>query len=279
MIPTAPLLRGCYVDSFAYGTIKDRLPTILTKVIDGLARHDFDALSDTQKSQLISGIAAIKYEMTRDKQLCLTVGDPIWDQALLSLGKDEQSWFKAPWLFVECLMYKLLQNLVHQVVETDVDLFIPMKMDSISSTIESMDRISKDMKLWREKPIEDAILSKLVEISLWGNQADLSLNIDGPTNHQSVDDHLIIDNRKEFFERLKSSKNITIVLDNAGFELYSDFCLAEYLTRHGHIVTFECKKYPWFVSDTIVGDVDILLDTMAKHSETLGDQVGLIVHP
>lgn len=51
-------------------------------------------------------------------------------------------------------------------------------------------------------------------------------------------------------------REVVVVLDNAGFELFSDLCLAEYILSDGRAdkVTLYCKNIPWFVSDVTKRD-------------------------
>ena len=57
---------------------------------------------------------------------------------------------------------------------------------------------------------------------------------------------------------------VDIVMDNAGFELVSDLCLAEFLiaAKLAAEVRLRVKCQPWFVSDTMEHDVWWLLDQM-----------------
>ena len=53
-------------------------------------------------------------------------------------------------------------------------------------------------------------------------------------------------------------------MDNAGFELFSDLCLADLLTSLGiaERMVFHIKSMPWFVSDTTPADVHYTLQHM-----------------
>ena len=59
-------------------------------------------------------------------------------------------------------------------------------------------------------------------------------------------------------------ERVDIVLDNAGFELFTDLCLAELLVDKKLVnrVVFHCKQLPWFVSDASQRDVHWMLDKM-----------------
>lgn len=56
--------------------------------------------------------------------------------------------------------------------------------------------------------------------------------------------------------RAHGHARLDFVLDNAGFELYTDLCLAEFLLdkKLFDTVHFHVKNTPWFVSDTSRGD-------------------------
>lgn len=65
-----------------------------------------------------------------------------------------------------------------------------------------------------------------------------------------------------------TATQVDIVLDNAGFELFSDLCLAEVLLHFGlsKKVVFHCKQLPWFVSDASIADCKWLLDQLCCHA-------------
>ena len=68
------------------------------------------------------------------------------------------------------------------------------------------------------------------------------------------------------------SVQLDIVLDNAGFELFTDLCLAEFLISSGFVqrVVFHPKSFPWFVSDVTQIDIDWTLDQLeASKDESL----------
>jgi hypothetical protein len=63
-----------------------------------------------------------------------------------------------------------------------------------------------------------------------------------------------------------------LVLDNSGLELFTDLCLAEYLLSSGLAgkVTLHGKVAPYFVSDTLEGDLEHLLGVCAGSSPPEG---------
>ena len=69
-----------------------------------------------------------------------------------------------------------------------------------------------------------------------------------------------------------ATREIAIILDNAGFELFSDLCFAEWILSGGvaEKVTLYCKTIPWFISDVTKRDFDWTLSQLqASDNPTL----------
>ena len=64
---------------------------------------------------------------------------------------------------------------------------------------------------------------------------------------------------------------LDVVLDNAGFEVFTDFVFADFLLTAGlvHKVVFHAKAMPWFVSDVTKEDFDWTLEQLngSSHEE------------
>lgn len=56
--------------------------------------------------------------------------------------------------------------------------------------------------------------------------------------------------------------SIGYVLDNAGFELFTDLCFADSLMSKVDRIDFHVKTMPWFVSDALHQDFNWLIDSM-----------------
>lgn len=276
MHPDVPLLSGKYIDSFAYKTIKDRMPAILGRVVDDLAQimhHDVaNNKEQIEKIQtIISKIGELRHNMTRNKQLPL-LEDEYWKDLLLGIPLESRTWFDAPWLIVECLMYKLLHDIAVSCKmkgQDPLDLFQRQKQKSMESSTKSMHILAEFLEC---KESEKDLLLKVLEFSLWGNQHDLSLKVD-KSNSRTLS-HILVNDSDKLVSKLETCKHICIVLDNSGFELFGDFCLALVLSRHECRVTFHLKEYPWFVSDTTLADVKHLIDFCNSDSKlaSLGQQ-------
>ncbi len=116
------------------------------------------------------------------------------------------------------------------------------------------------------------------QVSLWGNKCDLSISA-GADNSQHVnafsqlDDlqpYILRDDGNDVWEHLSQVQNpdkgkrIDIILDNAGFELFTDLCFAEFLIASGFAseIRLHPKCFPWFVSDVTEQDFLWTLDQL-----------------
>lgn len=115
-------------------------------------------------------------------------------------------------------------------------------------------------------------------LALWGNATDLSLLTDlslediqrlqGKKNIEESQRNIVADDTDLVWRYLQSRKSsdsdrrIDIILDNAGFELYTDFLYISYLLESGLAtsVIIHAKCFPWFVSDALPADIDSLLE-------------------
>ena len=134
-------------------------------------------------------------------------------------------------------------------------------------------------------------LIKLLKLDLWGNRCDLALSAGLDVNAigdpvellSSFDKDLLVNDTQMIWDLLskpnKTSETIIvdIVLDNAGYELIADLCLASFLVAHGlaQRIRFYVKKIPWFISDVNLHDfhwtVHQLRNAFDPSLKTLGD--------
>ncbi|KAM7367853.1 hypothetical protein PAMP_014123 [Pampus punctatissimus] len=304
-----PSLSAKVVGSFAYLTVKDRLPTILTKVIDTIHRNknkffeEYGEEGIQAEKQTISLLSKMRNELQTDKPvLVLTdgLGDTdSWNQYLqrqqgLQGDPESVSWFKSPWLYVECYMYRRIQEAVWlNPPINNYDVFSEGKTQSffesqqavvalctyLEGVKKNMDEISKNQLLEH--------FNKLLKVSLWGNKCDLSISA-GQDNSQktspiesliSLQPFILVDDSNMVWSTLISAQRprqsgkttcgrVDIVLDNAGFELVTDLVLADFLVSSGlaHEIHFHGKSFPWFVSDVTAKDFQwTIQQTMAAN--------------
>ncbi|KIJ30183.1 hypothetical protein M422DRAFT_234949 [Sphaerobolus stellatus SS14] len=145
-------------------------------------------------------------------------------------------------------------------------------------------------ELDQEKAILDTDASKLqvlfnemLQICLWGNATDLSLLTNmthediqklqsvGRAAQEDRKEFILLDNSDEAWKVLSSVKDgrVDLVLDNAGFEVFTDFLLADFLITHTPYVSkvvFHPKTIPWFVSDVTPKDFYTLVPILLNKS-------------
>ncbi len=128
---------------------------------------------------------------------------------------------------------------------------------------------------------EKVLFMEMCEICLWGNATDLSLltslsyediqKLQGSNARKESEKNIIVNDLPAALGILRNAKNagrksmVSIVLDNAGFELFVDLILAGYLLTEGLAseVVLHPKSIPWFVSDVVPKDFVELLNVLA----------------
>nr|XP_033807891.1 damage-control phosphatase ARMT1 [Geotrypetes seraphini]XP_033807892.1 damage-control phosphatase ARMT1 [Geotrypetes seraphini] len=278
--------------SFAYFTVKDRLPQILTKVIDTVHRSK-NAFSEAYgeegieaEKKALAAFSKLRNELQTDKPLLLLTDNlpdtTLWNQYLdyqqtLLSENDQPSWFKSPWLYVECYMYrKIHEGIVLSPPICNFDVFNEVKNESFFQSQQAiialctyLQELAKKIKDMGEEQLKEEFV-KLLQVSLWGNKCDLSISA-GQDNAQKSSplasltdlqscilvndaDHLwsVLSRGMKTRSRQASASRVDIVLDNAGFELVTDLVLADFLlaSKLATEIHFHGKSIPWYVSDT-----------------------------
>ncbi|XP_061669084.1 damage-control phosphatase ARMT1 [Syngnathoides biaculeatus] len=292
-----PSLSAKVIGSFAYLTVRDRLPTILTKVIDTIHRNKTKFLEEygeegiQAEKQAISLLSKLRNELQTDKPiLALTDGledADSWNRYLQRQrephgDQDSVSWFKSPWLYVECYMYRRIREALWlNPPISGYDVFNEGKTQSffesqqaIMALCTSFEGFNKNMEDMSENHLQE-YFNKLLQVSVWGNKCDLSISagVDNSQKSSPVDSlaalqtFILVDDSNAVWSTLtsarrqrqsgkKDSTRVDFVLDNAGFELVTDLVLADFLVSSGlaREVRFHGKSFPWFVSDVTAED-------------------------
>ena len=93
-----------------------------------------------------------------------------------------------------------------------------------------------------------------------------------PEQESSLQKYILADDSENVWVLLtnerEENREIAIVLDNSGFELFSDLMFAEWLLTSGLAdhVSLYCKTYPWFISDATRRDIDWTLEQLSSSS-------------
>ncbi|KAK7440054.1 Hairy/enhancer-of-split with YRPW motif protein 2 [Stygiomarasmius scandens] len=171
----------------------------------------------------------------------------------------------------------------------DYDPFHAQKLDVFRKSGNSIYRIATMMhELIKEKVTIEAnpdnlkvFFQEMIQMCLWGNATDLSL-----LTHMSLADierlqtvekeaqtarqtFIMRDDQEAAWNQLKDTVNgrVDFVLDNSGFELFTDLVFADWLvtsTPYVSEVVFHPKLIPWFVSDVTPPD---FAETIANLSD------------
>ncbi|KAI0339174.1 DUF89 domain-containing protein [Trametopsis cervina] len=237
---------------------------------------------------IIEKISKLKYDMARDRPLEAIPDDgeafvKEYNDLLQKLEEtNHHTWFSAPWLFAECYLYRLLRSYLTQTVHwRTFDPFSEQKQQTFKGSSKAIYQLAAtihELDAEREAIRQDnaklAVLFKeMIQMCLWGNATDLSL-----LTHMSHDDiahlqtvgkeaqaerlkYILKDDQDEVISYLESLQGqdakVDFVLDNAGFELFTDFVFADFLvtyTPYVKTVVFHPKLIPWFVSDVTPPD-------------------------
>lgn len=290
------------VGSFAYLTIKDRTPKILTKVIDTLHRHKSEFFEKhgeegvEAEKKAISLLSKLRNELQTDKPIIPLVDKCVdtdtWNQyleyqrSLLNEGDGEPRWFFSPWLFVECYMYRRIHEAIMQSPPIhDFDVFKESKDENFFESQDSIDTLCthllqlKTVTDLEENQIQDEFF-KFLQISLWGNKCDLALS-GGESSSQKANiinslkdlkPFILVNETESLWALLSKLKKtaepptvrVDIVLDNSGFELVTDLVFADFLlsSELATEIHFHGKLIPWFVSDVTVRDFEWIVERM-----------------
>ncbi|KAK6756420.1 hypothetical protein RB195_014686 [Necator americanus] len=295
-----PKLNGIKEGTFVFFTISERWPKTIAKIVDHIHCkrlsfiQQYGQEADADVKSIIADLSEIRYRMTTDKPL-ENISDTsysyeMWNKALSDLrqkhGADEVSWFKTDWLFTECYMYRrIIGSIIKTKYLKSFDCFREQKIEGFNSHLEQIRDGINYMFSVAEKLNEQQereTIEVLLKMCLWGNKADLSLSCgESTTMRQSpieaarvLDAYILCNDFKtaidSFFLKLKpcrkGTRQLHIVLDNAGPELMGDLIFAEYLmeTKLVDKTVLHGKEYPYFVSDATGGDFEWTLSELNK---------------
>ena len=268
--PIAPIpnpLRGIEIGTFTHRSIVKRLPEIGRRM---LAENNFSTAVIDKLETLLAGIPADKIRPLTD------AGAPdaaAWT-GYISPYLD-QNWLEVPWFFAETYFYRRILDITGyfkpELTSSGQDPFLYQKRQGLMTGREAICGLCKQLDSFLKLNLQhvndwDEILSALLAIDLWGNQADLSLwpaGEDEKPDHQDLKQqraHTLVDDSTAVVAHLSSLERpgrIDLILDNAGFELLADLVLALYFLDQGLAarVHLHAKKHPTFVSDATIGDV------------------------
>uniref|UniRef100_A0A1Y1NDN9 Sugar phosphate phosphatase n=2 Tax=Photinus pyralis TaxID=7054 RepID=A0A1Y1NDN9_PHOPY len=276
--PRNASLSGFYKRSFAYFTIKERLPRILTQSIDILVRNkeeigkEYGENAKEELKTVIGEISKLKYEIQTNKPMQEIRSDApdakLYNEFVLQ--QPNKTYFTAVWLHAECYMYRRIRGIFEQTQSLQsYDLFQIQKRSSFEANLAAVLQLSKYLvlKLADGQDVKSEFI-KLLKLNLWGNQCDLSFSSgivedcsDWFQILDSLQPNIVSDQSEDVWSAVSDtngSQIIDIVLDNSGYELFTDLCLADFLITHkfARSIRIYVKNMSWFVSDVMKRDFD-----------------------
>ncbi|KAI6237106.1 Sugar phosphate phosphatase [Aphelenchoides besseyi] len=295
MVVDAPQSCGAIKPSFAFTTITERWPKIITRVIDQMHQKHNESVKkygesgDADIKYVIHNLSRLRYMVVTDKPLEFLVTDVpdkgVWNKVIKDyhekVGEKETTWYKIPFLFSECFMYRLIYQ-YYQDTQNFKD-YDPFRIEKEKSYHESRNHLltlaHELLKTIKEETKGDELkkeISRLIQVCLWGNKADLSLSggdsaqmsetlfkeLDDMRGNILVDD---IDATIEHLMNLSSERRVDFILDNSGLELFTDLCLGELLVTEklASKVVFHGKDFNWVI-DTTANSEDANLRELGK---------------
>ncbi|KAJ9119330.1 hypothetical protein QFC24_005801 [Naganishia onofrii] len=253
--------------------------------------------------EIIRALSALKHDMGRNKALSDIDDDGGSNvdcynthlKALREGGTEDDTWFTAAWLFAECYLYRRIRTLFANTQHwTAYDPFFLSKEETYKSSSTAMIHLAKSLLALDERKdlltnfeesdsVLEIIFLEMMQAALWGNATDLSLLVDlkyedlqklqsvGAAAQAENAKYILRNDFARVWEHVKVQKDarVDIVLDNAGFELYTDLILADFLVSHTPFVkqvVFHPKTIPWFVSDTLPYDFTWAIESLKDES-------------
>ncbi|KAF5276998.1 hypothetical protein FQR65_LT16077 [Abscondita terminalis] len=281
--PRNVFFSGFYKRSFAYSDIKKRLPRILTELTDLLVAHKGKIIEDygldarDELEIVIGEISKLKCEIETNKPM-RNIMDDASDAALYNSYLAEQmntTYFTSVSLFAACYAYRRIREIFNLTQSLcGYDPFKILKEEAHLTSRTAMVELSRYLISIFGKNSEnnEQEFNKLLKLNLWGNKCDLSFsagvveNACNPANNLEV--NIISNQSSEIWSAVTDSNSpiIDIVLDNTGYELFTDLCLADFFItkKLAQKIRIYVKSIPWFVSDVTKSDFDWTLQELMK---------------
>ncbi|XP_016928558.1 damage-control phosphatase ARMT1 [Drosophila suzukii] len=300
--PRHSLLSGRYKQSFAYLTLRSRMPGIMQQVImrvtgdvpDLVIKYGEEVRKDVK--QIVDAVERLKMELNRDRQFLFFHGaEPDkaeWNAFLSEMPRPKRSFFRACWLHAECYLYRRIFSFFEnsRFLHT-YDCFDHLKQEDLMISDAAMRALARAT---RSLPKSYDVFSKLLRINLWGNHFEMQLgafNFDEDDDQNDINvlvkvadiDRILLVNDTALIWNclMKNTKTnedriVDYICDNGGFEFFTDMLLFEYMVDNklATQVRVHVKAIPWYISDVTRADVDWTMKYLIEHRDELLSTVG-----
>lgn len=286
-LPLRHPLTAKYKRTFAFRTFRERTPNMLLEMIETLKTRECrlaEQFGDYVHHDLhcvIWSLQILRDEILQNKPFKLFYDkkpdSSMWNSLIKVLVvREKNRWFSSDWLFAECYLYRRILGAFRRTKTLkDFDYFGQQKICATRNIIYLLRRVLAATRNLRRSKKN---LQLILKLSLWGNRCDLAITKELPSEDmvdliEIYDRHLIVDQSENVWQLLAHVVEpgiIDIVLDNAGYELFADLLLGEYLLNTGLAtkVRYHVKTAPWFISDVTANDFNWMLRFL-RRSEIL----------
>ncbi|HAX77200.1 MAG TPA: hypothetical protein DCY88_15555 [Cyanobacteria bacterium UBA11372] len=296
-LPLPPQIMGNEIGSFAYNTVANRLPDIAQRVIDdnkfplaikplqniksraGETPTPQEFLENSIVENLQTLIQELPYGQVRFLKDTEAPDIAAWNKYLEPYQGN--NWLDIPWYFAEAYFYRRILEATNYFIPGDwqgFDPFEAQKRLGLLTSSQSIQVLSALVNRWVNSAPEThrSNLIKLLYISLWGNRADLSLWPAESGDRSSINierekAYVLADSTEAIADKVSrfKAKRIDLIVDNAGFELFGDLCLVDFLlaTNAAKKIHLHLKAHPTFVSDAMRKDIHQTIEFLAQHSD------------
>ncbi|KAH3666699.1 hypothetical protein WICMUC_005516 [Wickerhamomyces mucosus] len=274
-------------DSFAFETARVRWIKIVQDTIEDINEAIKDKSQEfIEQGQSISKqLSSLKSDIQNDGEI-----KPFLNNSNIKaygsynevLQNQNYTWLSGPWLILENYLYRLINSFfLAQPLWFNYDIFNNLKKSAFESSVDGVSELavryyelSSNINKLDSEALK-ILFTEFTEISLWGNATDLSLlatatlddikSIQGAEARKKSEDKILSNDLSEAWNQISQNKGrVDFVLDNTGFELYTDLIFALFLieTKLSTQVNFHTKDIPWMVSDVNIKDFYILIDEL-----------------
>ncbi len=256
-------LRAAEIGTFTHYSVVERLPDIVQRTLN---ENRFPPAVEERLRALGEGIPHVPIRHIEDR-----LAPDVLEWRRYVAEYEGQNWLEVPWFFAENYFYRRIMEAIgyfQQGPLQGVDPFEYQKRQGLETTRAEIGRLAADLAGWVAAGAWDRdAFTRLLGISLWGNQADLSLwpaDAEAEASEAgagSREDMIIVDDSEAVAEHIEARRGqaarIDVLGDNAGFELVTDLALVDYILSVGaaSAVHLHLKAHPTFVSDAMIKDV------------------------
>jgi uncharacterized protein with ATP-grasp and redox domains len=270
--------------SFAQKTLQVRKPAIIGKIIGA------NEFTEGQRQELIALKEELLYGTISDSFSPAPYSTDGLDGDSRQMWQDEmpayvgRSWLDVPFYFAEALLYfRILIAIGYFDRRSSFYMRDPYKSFKKKELYSEAGGLAIGRALCKtieESKDPDERSRAILHYSLWGNRVDLSLfSIAEKSRGRVLDErgeNLLIDHSTELVGLIGRAARVDVILDNTGQELVSDLIavwhvltISPYRTVHLH-----AKRYPFYVSDAMVTDIDETMEALSRDSSPALNRVG-----